>query len=138
LKAEVWPVASEITGRVFAPDDGSDAAWFRVQTIDGCAVVTARGEIDLHTAPWLRSALVHAENQSAHVVVDLAEVRLLDSTGVGAILAGLKGVHAVGGSMSLAGATGVVRRVLEHTQLERVCAIHQDVAEAIASSTRMP
>jgi anti-anti-sigma factor len=128
-------VPSGFTKRQFTPKDGSDAAWFGLQSMGDYAVVTARGEIDILTAPALGEALVHAAYDSAGIVIDLCEVTLLDSTGIAVIIAASKGARATHGTMSLAGATGVVRRVLEHTRLDEVFAIYAGVREAVAAAT---
>ncbi len=47
------------------------------------AVLSVRGEVDLGTAPLLREALRPAlEHGSGPLVIDLCEVRFMDSTGV--------------------------------------------------------
>ena len=55
---------------------------------DGVCVVTPAGEIDLASAPRLKSSLVGLLDQGyARFVVDLSEVRYLDSTGLGVLIA---------------------------------------------------
>ncbi|GHJ48144.1 hypothetical protein Cs7R123_54860 [Catellatospora sp. TT07R-123] len=49
---------------------------------NGLAVVRVRGEIDLLTADALRDELCNALRTAPTVMVDLAEVGFLDSTGV--------------------------------------------------------
>lgn len=57
-----------------------------VQT-DGGVVVRASGEVDLHVAPRLRSALEHAfDRRPASIVLDLADVSFMDSSGLSAIV----------------------------------------------------
>ncbi|SDM17293.1 STAS domain-containing protein [Allokutzneria albata] len=73
------------------------------------AVVTVAGEIDIATAPRLRTALLAECGDHDELVVDLAGVSHLDCAGVGALLA----ARAAVGRLRLVGAHGIVLRVLE-------------------------
>jgi anti-sigma B factor antagonist len=75
---------------------------------DGPTVIIVAGEVDLATAPELRGALLAT---SGDVIVDLAQVGFMDSTGLSALISGRK--HVIG-----AGYTFSVRNqsdLLEHT-----------------------
>jgi anti-anti-sigma factor len=52
-------------------------------------VLTVSGEVDVHSAATLREALVDAEEQGATIVVDLAGVPFMDSTGLGVLIGAL-------------------------------------------------
>jgi anti-sigma B factor antagonist len=55
---------------------------------DGVCVVTPAGEIDLASAPQLKSSLVGLLDEGyTRFVLDLSEVRYLDSTGLGVLIA---------------------------------------------------
>ena len=63
-------------------------------TIDGAALLTLRGEIDVYTAPRLRQAIIDLIDGGAnHIVVDMEKVDFLDSTGLGVL--GRKGFCAL-------------------------------------------
>ena len=109
----------------------ADQSWFRLAEIRGCAVVTAGGEIDVHTSPGLVDALRAAGQTSRRIVLDLAEVTFLDSTGLTAMVGTLNRTRSRGGAMSLVGPTGVVGRVLQITELDQVFAIHDTVDDAV-------
>jgi stage II sporulation protein AA (anti-sigma F factor antagonist) len=77
-------------------------------------LVSVAGELDLETAPRLR-ALVEArlsQTGARHLLLDLAGVSFLDSSGLGAILGRYRTVAAAGGTMGIAGARTGVKRVL--------------------------
>ena len=111
-------------------------AWYKVEQIDGCAVVRAGGEIDAHTAHGLDKAVAEATNLASHVVIDLAQVTFIDSTGLGALLVARKAGRERGRSMALVSPPPVVRRLLGSTQLHDVFAIYDSLAEAVAASTQ--
>ena len=52
----------------------------------GLVVVAVRGELDLSTAAELKRILHQLSAATAGVVVDLAEVEFIDSSGIGALL----------------------------------------------------
>jgi len=58
-----------------------------VERLDGHALVSASGEIDIATTPQLRAAIEQAMGDSADaVVVDLTRVTFMESTGLRAML----------------------------------------------------
>jgi len=73
-------------------DDGDDTT------------LTIDGTLDAVTAPELRPVLdaLVAENRKK-IVVDLASLRLIDSSGVGAIVSLFKRVRAYGGEVKITG-----------------------------------
>lgn len=116
-----------------APDSGSLAS-FVVDQVQGCAVVTSSGEIDVSTVSALREALQEAARSSQRTVLDLTEVSFLDSTGVGAILSAVRAnlVEHKGGTLCLVGPSGLVLRVLTITGLTELVPICDSVEEAVA------
>lgn len=84
-------------------------------------IVHVAGEVDVYTAPELRRELdtqIHAGCRD--LVVDLAQVTFMDSTGLGVLVGRLKLVRAQGGTMRILGATERVLKVFAITGLDRV------------------
>ena len=67
---------------------------------------------------------------TSKVVVDLGETTFLDSSGLGALIAGLKRCRQAGGDLRLARPTEQVTTVLSLTNLDRVLRPRASVAEA--------
>lgn len=68
------------------------------------AILRVRGELDALTAPELRPTLDQlAETPGRDVIVDLSDLRLIDSSGVGALVSLFKRVRANGGSVRFVG-----------------------------------
>jgi anti-sigma B factor antagonist len=100
---------------------------------DGVCVVTPAGEIDLATAPLLKSRLVGLLGESfSRFVVDLSAVSYLDSTGLGVLIAFSRRLPE-GGAVALAHAPSSVAALLEITGLDATFEVFATVDEAVAS-----
>jgi anti-sigma B factor antagonist len=106
-------------------------AWYKVDQIDGCAVVRAGGEIDSHTVHAFHEVVTEAASLSSRVVIDLAQVTFVDSSGLGGLILARKNARARGGSVSLVSPPPMVRRLLGSTRLHDVFDIYDSLAEAI-------
>jgi anti-sigma B factor antagonist len=86
-------------------------------------LVIATGEIDLYTAPTLRSELTAVINNVApesRVVFDMSGVDFCDSTGMNVLLSCLRQVRQRGGELELAAPRPAVRKILSVTGLDTV------------------
>lgn len=96
---------------------------FERQT-DGPTVAVVTGEVDLYTAPRLREALDEAiGNGEAHLVVDLAELDFIDSTGLGVLVGALKQARQSGGDLVLRNPTRSTFKILEIAGLTKLFTI---------------
>lgn len=97
------------------------------------AVLAVSGDVDMHTAPALRqqiAELVAAGNN--RVLVDMSGVDFLDSTGLGALLGGLKEIRGGDGRLALVGVNDRVMKVFTITALDTVFDIYPTREAAIA------
>jgi anti-sigma B factor antagonist len=102
---------------------------------DGVAVVTARGELDLGSAPHLRDvALGRLMAGDRLLVLDLSDVAFIDSIGLGTLVAILRRARALGGDVSVVVTLERVRRPFEVTGLDGVFAMHDDVDAAVRAA----
>lgn len=98
----------------------------------GAAVLRVDGRLTMVDAPALRAAVGEAVAGAATtVVVDLSGCEFMDSSGLGAVIAGLKAARQAGGDLRLAAPSPQVLTVLQLTNLERVLRPFASVAEAI-------
>jgi anti-anti-sigma factor len=101
-------------------------AHFSVVSPPGCpdCVVKASGEIDIYTAPALRDVLQEALAAAPRkLVIELAEVTFLDSTGLSVIIHAFRRAQDFGCQFGLQSPTPRVVRLLELTGLHRVLPI---------------
>jgi anti-sigma B factor antagonist len=83
-------------------------------------VVALAGECDFSRRDELTSVLLAAVDAAKVVLVDLAELRFLDSSGVHALIAGHHAALERGGRLYVVKAAGVVTRVLELTGVDEL------------------
>jgi len=96
------------------------------------AVLEVGGEVDLSTASSLRARIAELiEEGSYRLVVDLTALGFMDSSGLSALVAGMKDVCAVGGEFTIVCGTESILKVFTVTGLDRVFTIRRAVAEAI-------
>lgn len=95
------------------------------------AVIRASGRLNLTAAPALRSLVagIVGEKGRPNIVVDLEETVFMDSTGLGALIFGLKTARAAGGDLRIARPGAQVRMVLEQMNMDRVLQQHETVEE---------
>lgn len=97
----------------------------------GRPVVRIGGEVDLHSSPAVRDALLKLiEDRPERLIVDLADVSYMDSSGVGTLVELKRRVERAGGKMVLSGLQQRVLSVFEITRLDRFFVIKPDLAEA--------
>lgn len=103
-----------------------------VERSESDAVIVLSGRLDLITAPRIKEQLVHATMSGRRCVVDMADVTFVDSSGLGALIAGLKAARVQGGDLRIARPADQMRVILELTTLDRVLRPYSTVEEAMA------
>lgn len=100
-------------------------------TAEDVVVVVPRGRLTMVSARRLKEIFGEAVSGGGNrIVVDMAETTFLDSSGLGAIIAGLKAARQAGGDLRIARPTAAVQSVLELTNLDRVLRARPSVEEA--------
>ena len=80
--------------------------------------IELNGDLDIATAPALDEQLTQlAQQRASLVIVGLANVTFLDSSGLRALVHGARAIEDGGGRLLVEGASGAVARVLELTDL---------------------
>jgi anti-anti-sigma factor len=97
---------------------GRDPLEIDVQTSDERTLVTLSGELDASTASSLYDRLAELEvTDTHHVVLDLAKVTFMDSTGLAVIVTEHKRLSHSEGSLTIFSPPSSVRRLFEITGL---------------------
>ena len=112
--------------------DGS----FPFEVVSGVPVVTAPEEIDITTAPDLRSALLEA---AAHghgtLVVDMTRTQFCDSSGLHTLLAAHKRAQAQGGELLLVIPATPVLRIFAITGVDRIIPSFTTLDQALTQTS---
>jgi anti-sigma B factor antagonist len=96
---------------------------FHLNTVKDASVLKIQGELDAMSVPDLQPALRKiGENRPAKVLIDLSHLRLIDATGVGAIVGLFKTVRAYDGSLAVVGVRDQPLAILRLLNLDRVLA----------------
>lgn len=105
------------------------------RTVGSRTVLEVGGEIDVYTASALREKLVAlVEGGSKAIIVDLAHVEFLDSTGLGVLVGGLKRMRGIGGEFLLVCDQERLLKIFRITGLDRVFTMHESVEAASAGT----
>jgi anti-sigma B factor antagonist len=98
----------------------------------GVATVAVAGEVDLYTAPALKTALRETIDTGArNVLVDLSRATFIDSTTLGVLMGAVKRLRPVGGELAIACRDPNIRKIFEITLLDRIFNIFDLPAEGI-------
>jgi anti-sigma B factor antagonist len=102
----------------------------------GHAIVELRGELDVSDAAAVVAAFVLIVARRPEIIVDLAGLEFIDSSGVAALARGRKLARQAGGDLLLASPRREVLRVLTVTRLVDIFPVHASVDEAAGYARR--
>jgi anti-sigma B factor antagonist len=94
-------------------------------------LVQLKGRLDARSSDQVRAVLqTLSEMDQVKIIVDLQNVPFIDSSGLAALVSGLRTVREKGGTIMLSGAQSQAQVVFRLTMLDRVFAIHPTFHEA--------
>lgn len=100
----------------------------------GVTVLSPHGPIDVGHALDLRNLIATTvEVPGARLLVDLTQVTLIDSSGVGIFVTAHRQAEGAGAQFALANPVGPVGRVFEMTRTNKLLRIYPSVDEGIAA-----
>jgi anti-anti-sigma factor len=94
------------------------------------AVITCPERVSMAKAAAFREAISAAVERAPRVVVDLSSTAFIDSSGLGALVSGLKTSRQAGGDLRIVAPGEQVRTVLKLTNLDRILRPHDTIEEA--------
>ena len=95
--------------------------------VDGSAVVAVAGDVDLVSAAHLREVMEDALGRSCHLIVDVADMTFIDSSGLSALVHAHRQAADAGGSMTVRHPSSTLKRLLSITRLETVLVVDDAV-----------
>ena len=88
---------------------------------DKWVLLQISGEIDMATGPELRQRIVqYVQEGHLHIILDLAKVDFIDSTGLGVLIGGLKRTRSHGGDLQCIGLSESLKEMFKLTGLDVV------------------
>jgi len=101
---------------------------------DGVVLLKLNGEVDVYTAPKLKSRLIDLVDQGKFkIIVDLEEVDFMDSSGLGVLVGGLKRVRSHDGAIALICTQENILKIFRITGLVKVFPIFENQEQAVQS-----
>jgi anti-anti-sigma factor len=98
-------------------------------------ILALEGEIDLHVSPGVAASLAEIVNQRpSRLIVNLREVKYIDSSGLAALITAAKDVEEYGGRLMLTGVKEDVRTILENAHLIEFFSVFPHVDAALAAT----
>lgn len=98
---------------------------------EGIAIVTLDGKLNMVSARSFREAVTETVAAgTARLAIDLTNVDFIDSSGLGALISGLKTTRQAGGDLRIAAPNEQVRLVLQLTNMERLLTAYDDATTA--------
>lgn len=97
-------------------------------------IVKLEGELDLETSPHFRQVVDEQLNRYdsiRHLILDLKQVRFIDSSGLGVILGRFKRLNQSGGRLSAINVPDPLRRLLQLSGLLKIMDIFEDRRQAL-------
>jgi anti-sigma B factor antagonist len=93
------------------------------------------GDIDFANSPEVRQSVLREirESHTARVIVNLHQVRYIDSSGVASLIEGLKASRDLGSRFILFGLSTSAREVLQLSRLMKVFEVYDTEEQAMAS-----
>jgi stage II sporulation protein AA (anti-sigma F factor antagonist) len=99
---------------------------------DGVLLVALAGEVDILSVGELRRRTAELEGQiPAHVVFDLAGLTFIDSSGINALVQGVRTIEDLGGTGVIAAPSPEARRVFEIIGLSQVVSVVENLDAAL-------
>ena len=109
-----------------------------IRQVDSVTVVDISGRITLGEGCTQLRELIRDQLSKGHkdLLVNLADVTYIDSSGIGELVSAYTGVSKQGGQLKLLNLTKKVHDLLQITKLYTVFDVHDDEAKAISSFER--
>ena len=124
------PGGQEGNGGVYNPNKID----LHIQQEETVTIVTLRGDsITAANAASLKAQLTTLFAPRAKIVLDLEAIRFVDSAGIGVIMACIKSLKSMNGSMKICQVTSPVIALFKLVKLDRLLDIHAGREEAVKS-----
>lgn len=110
---------------------------FLLEEVDDIKVLRIKEErLDSNLAPDLKTQLLVLNKQGGRVIIDLSNTQYIDSSGLGALLLGLRQAKEAETQFAICGAQKRVKNLIHIAHLDKVLVNYENEFEAIESFSR--
>ena len=103
--------------------------------VDGTALVELVGELEVVSVEEFSVRMADLDGGGrSHVVIDVAGITFIDSSGINALVQAMRAVEARGGTAVVSSPSTVAQRVFAITRLAEIVSVESDRAVAIAAA----
>jgi len=114
--------------------EGVEFSVRQVTGMPGALVVDVAGEVDSSSAEQFRERLVSLiGGDTKHLIVNLADLTYINSSGLGALVAGCKRVRALDGTLKVCGVRRSIAEVMQLIRLDKIIEVHDTEEQALAA-----
>lgn len=102
---------------------------------DKTTIFDVSGDIDFANSPEVRQSVLREirDSRTSRVIMNLSQVRYIDSSGVASLIEGLKASRDLGSRFILIGLSTTAREVLQLSRLTKVFEIYDTEEQALAA-----
>jgi anti-sigma B factor antagonist len=106
-----------------------------VRRVETTTIFDISGDIDLANSPEVRKVLLREirENRTPRVLMNMGNVRYMDSSGVASLVEGLKASRDLKSRLILVGLSGAARDVLQLSRLLKIFEVYDNEESALSS-----
>jgi len=97
-------------------------------------IVRLSGDVDLHSSPQAREAILACLKQKSPLLVELSAVTYMDSSGVASLVEGYQTARRLGLEFGLVAVAPAAMNVLKLARLDTVFPIHGSLAARLANT----
>ncbi len=101
---------------------------------EGCNILNVCGDVDVYTSPKVKESInALIEKEIYNIVVNLEDVRYVDSTGLGVLIGALKRVKEHNGNIVLVCTNPQIKKIFQITGLVKIFSIFANNEDAIGA-----
>ena len=103
------------------------------QLRDNTLIVKILGELDHHGAEQIREKIDAkiVGSKSKNLILDLSELKFMDSSGIGIIIGRYKIITSLGGKLFLVSASKSIDRIIKMCGIEKIITVKTSVGEVL-------
>ena len=105
---------------------------YKTTNEDNCKIITLTGEIDLQTSPIAREQILQTLKNNQHVLVEMADVEYIDSSGIASLVEGYQDAKSRKLYFGLVNISSATQQVLALARLDKIFPIFGSVSDGLA------